>query len=125
MSVATGLTAAGLAEARAAAQLFAESVRSTVPCPEGYNLTTTRAIRCGAPHCFAREGAHDWFSPQIASSTGSGPRFHRDGLHVENERGEFGGRAGQGGQGAAEEGRGGAQEGCFAAGKSARWRCDY
>ncbi len=86
---------AGLAEARAAAQLFAESVRSTVPCPEGYNLTTTRAIRCGAPHCFAREGAHDWFSPQIASSTGSGPRFHRDGLHVEAERGEFGGRAGQ------------------------------
>ena len=50
---------AGLAEARAAAQLFAESVRSTVPCPEGYNLTTTRAIRCGAPHCFAREGAHE------------------------------------------------------------------
>ena len=87
---------AGLAEARAAAQLFAESVRSTVPCPEGYNLTTTRAIRCGAPHCFAREGAHDWFSPQIASSTGSGPRFHRDGLNVEAaERGEFGGRAGQ------------------------------
>ena len=86
---------AGLAEARAAAQLFAESVRSTVPCPEGYNLTTTRAIRCGAPHCFAREGAHDWFSPQIASSTGSGPRFHRDGAHVEAERGEFGGRAGQ------------------------------
>ena len=87
---------AGLAEARAATQLFAESVRSTVPCPEGYNLTTTRAIRCGAPHCFAREGAHDWFSPQIASSTGSGPRFHRDGLNVEAaERGEFGGRAGQ------------------------------
>ena len=86
---------AGLAEARAAAQLFAESVRSTVPCPEGYCLATTRAIRCGAPHCFAREGAHDWFSPQIASSTGSAPRFHRDGLHVETERGEFGGRAGQ------------------------------
>ena len=68
--------------------------RSTVPCPEGYNLTTTRAIRCGDPP--AREGAHDWFSPQIASSTGSGPRFHRDGLNVEAaERGEFGGRAGQ------------------------------
>ena len=85
---------AGLAEARAAAQLFAESVRGTSPCAQGYSVTTTRALRCGAPHCFQRDGAHDWFAPQVGSGGGGGPRFHRDGFDAEAERGEFGGKPG-------------------------------